>query len=64
MHEASIAMSIIETTAAHLERSGYGKVDYVSVRIGAASGVVPDCLKFAFDAAKAGTPLENAELLI
>ncbi|MDA8173991.1 MAG: hydrogenase maturation nickel metallochaperone HypA [Nitrospiraceae bacterium] len=64
MHEAGIAMSIIETAAAHLEKSGYGKVDSVSVRIGAASGVVPECLRFAFNAARAGTPLENAELLI
>lgn len=64
MHEASLIQSVIEICAAHLDKSGYSKVDCVSLRIGTATGVVPECLQFAFDAIKPGTPFEDARLLV
>lgn len=64
MHEAGLALNIMEICGEHLERSGASRVDCVRLRLGAASGVEPECLRFAFDAAKPGTPFEKAGLEI
>lgn len=64
MHEASLALNMIEICSAHLARSGCDRVDCIHLRIGAASGVEPDCLRFAFDAIKPGTPFEKAALVV
>ena len=44
--------------------SGLASVSTVRLRIGRASGVQPDSLRFAFDCSKAGTPAEGATLEI
>jgi hydrogenase nickel incorporation protein HypA/HybF len=64
MHEASIAQSVIDIALRELEKSGFKKVDSVTLRIGSASGLLIDSLEFTFHALKAGTPLEGARLLI
>ncbi|MDA8086295.1 MAG: hydrogenase maturation nickel metallochaperone HypA [Nitrospiraceae bacterium] len=64
MHEASIMQSVMEMALDRLEGSGYKKVDSLSLRIGRATGVVSDALRFAFDALKPGTPLNGAALII
>ncbi|MDA8170842.1 MAG: hydrogenase maturation nickel metallochaperone HypA [Nitrospiraceae bacterium] len=64
MHEASIMQSVFEIALGKLEGSGYERVDSISLRIGRATGVVSDALKFAFEALKPGTPFYGAALVI
>ncbi|MDA8164546.1 MAG: hydrogenase maturation nickel metallochaperone HypA [Desulfobacteraceae bacterium] len=64
MHEASIAMSILETVIDQCRREGYHAIDSVRVRIGRGANILPDALAFAFDAAKLETPAVQAALII
>jgi len=65
MHELSIAVSLIDAVCDELPRLGAGaRVRRLHVRVGPASGVAPEALTFAFDVAKAGSPIEDAELAI
>lgn len=64
MHEASIAMSILEIAFTEMESAGYVRVDSVDVRIGAAAGIMVDSLLFAFDAAKLDSPAHGAVINI
>ncbi len=64
MHEVSIATGVLDIVYAECARSGLSRVDSVNVRIGRASGIMPDALLFAFDAIKAGSIAERAVLNI
>jgi hydrogenase nickel incorporation protein HypA/HybF len=64
MHEASIAMSLIETVSELCLKEGYHSIESVRLKVGKAAGLLPDALVFAFDMAKAGTPASQAELII
>ena len=64
MHEASIALSILDIVQTKCQEEGCRSVDSVKVRIGKAAGVLPDSLIFAFDAAKDNTVAKNASLTI
>ncbi|MEP6917068.1 MAG: hydrogenase maturation nickel metallochaperone HypA [Acidobacteriota bacterium] len=64
MHELSIAMSLIETASERVLELGGVRVLAIRVRIGRLSGVVPDALRFSFELAAAGTPVEQARLEI
>lgn len=64
MHEAGIAKSVLETALAAAERDGAREILRVDVRLGVMSGVVPDALRFAFDALKRGTLASASELAI
>jgi hydrogenase nickel incorporation protein HypA/HybF len=61
MHELSIALSIIEQveeqSAAHS-----GCVRSIQVKIGALSGVDVEALRFAWEIARAGTPLAETQI--
>jgi len=59
VHELAITESIV---AAVREKLGGTPVRLVRVEVGRLSGVVPDALRFCFELATAGTPLEGAEL--
>jgi hydrogenase nickel incorporation protein HypA/HybF len=66
MHELSIALRIVETLTEELADQP-GRVESVRVKVGALSGVVPDALRFAWDAAcddsrLAGSALEIEEV--
>ncbi|MGI8433432.1 MAG: hydrogenase maturation nickel metallochaperone HypA [Nocardioidaceae bacterium] len=61
MHELSIAESVVQAVRA---RTGDEPVAVVRLRVGRLAGVVPDALRFCFDLAVAGTPLEGSELVI
>jgi hydrogenase nickel incorporation protein HypA/HybF len=61
MHELAVTESVV---AAIAERLPGVAVRRVRVRVGALSGVVPDAMRFCFDLATLGTPLEGAELVI
>ncbi len=64
MHEASIAISLIETVSGLCQEKGYNSIESVRIKVGKAAGILPDALLFAFDMAKAGTLASQAELII
>ena len=64
MHEASIALSVIEIAEKHCRDAGYSKIKNIELRIGNASGVLPDALMTAFDIVKLETLAESACLMI
>lgn len=64
MHELSIAMSILEIVQSACVEAGHDRVEKVRVRIGRASGVMPDALLFAFECARSGTAAAGASLEI
>jgi hydrogenase nickel incorporation protein HypA/HybF len=61
MHELAVMESIVATVE---ERVRPARVCRVHLRIGELSGVVPDALRFCFDACAQGTALEGAALEI
>ncbi len=64
MHEAALALSVLEIVVDKCREAGGHTVDSVRVRIGFAAGVMPEALSFAFDAAKTTTVAEHADLVI
>jgi hydrogenase nickel incorporation protein HypA/HybF len=64
MHELGIAMSILEIAENAARQDGASTIRAIGVRVGAFSGVVPDALEFAFQAARTGTLAEHARLEI
>jgi hydrogenase nickel insertion protein HypA len=64
MHEASIALSILDIVTSKCQEQGCTSVDSITVRIGKAAGVMPESLQFAFGAAKESTPARKAKLVI
>ena len=64
MHEVSIAQGLLDIAIDSCKKGGYKRIDSVRVKIGVASGVMPDSLLFAFEALKAGTIAEKAVLTI
>lgn len=64
MHEASIALSLLDIVTEKCKEEGYNRVNSIRIRIGRASGVLPEALSFAFDALKRDTVAEDAELII
>lgn len=61
MHEFGIAHQVIEICAA---ASGGARITRVVLEIGKLSAVLPDAVRFCFDAATEGTVAEGAELEI
>jgi hydrogenase nickel incorporation protein HypA/HybF len=64
MHEASIAISLLETVSNLCRQEGYSTIESVRLKVGKAAGILPDALIFAFDVAKMGTIASQAELVI
>jgi hydrogenase nickel incorporation protein HypA/HybF len=64
MHESSIAHSIIEIIDEQCAEQGCTTVEALTVRLGKATGVMPESLQFAFDALKEPTKAKNARLTI
>lgn len=64
MHEVSIALNLLDIVTAQCRKEGYSGIKEVRVRIGRASGIMPDALVFAFDAIKTGSMAEDAVLEI
>jgi hydrogenase nickel incorporation protein HypA/HybF len=61
MHEMSIVMEIVDVVSA---ASRGERVARIVLEIGKLSAVLPDAVRFCFDLAAEGTPLEGAELAI
>jgi hydrogenase nickel incorporation protein HypA/HybF len=64
MHELSIAMSILELAAEEAARHGDARVTQIHVKLGPLSGVVRAALLSAYELARLGSTLEEAELII
>ncbi|MBD3174162.1 MAG: hydrogenase maturation nickel metallochaperone HypA [Armatimonadia bacterium] len=65
MHEYSIACRLIEAVESGLDERGVAApVGRVEVLVGELSGVVPEALELAFEAAKTETRLAGAELAL
>ncbi|MCL5024645.1 MAG: hydrogenase maturation nickel metallochaperone HypA [Nitrospirae bacterium] len=64
MHEASIVLSLLDTLSDRCRQEGYRSIESVRLRIGMASGILPEAVTFAFEAAKHDTLAENAELVL
>ncbi|MBX6311303.1 MAG: hydrogenase maturation nickel metallochaperone HypA [Isosphaeraceae bacterium] len=63
MHELSVALSLLDLVAEEAERHG-GRVTAVHVKLGPLAGVVREALVTAYDLAREGTPLAQAELVV
>lgn len=64
MHELSIAHEIVETVRRYLPPGEKRPVRRVTLRVGAVNRILPDSLRFCFEAASRGTSVEGAELNI
>jgi len=64
MHEVSIILSVLDTARDYCRNHGYSRIDAIRLRIGRASGVLPDALQFAFEISRGGTMASEANLLI
>jgi hydrogenase nickel incorporation protein HypA/HybF len=63
MHELSIALSILDL-AEEEERNRGGRVAVIYLKLGRLSGVVKDALVSAYEMAREGTALSQADLVI
>ncbi|MCK4911244.1 MAG: hydrogenase maturation nickel metallochaperone HypA [Thermodesulfovibrionales bacterium] len=64
MHEASIILSVLDIAEDHCRKAGYSEIQSIQLRIGSASGILPDALQMAFEIVREGTMAEDAKLLI
>jgi hydrogenase nickel incorporation protein HypA/HybF len=63
MHELSIALSILDIAEEEARRRN-GRVAAIHVKLGPLSGVLKEALLSAYELAREGTPLAQADLVI
>ncbi|ARV59544.1 hydrogenase maturation nickel metallochaperone HypA [Nostocales cyanobacterium HT-58-2] len=65
MHEVRMMQSLLESAVKRAQKEGVQHIGLIQMRVGEASGVVPDSLEFAFDIAQRGTIIaEDAKLQV
>jgi hydrogenase nickel incorporation protein HypA/HybF len=64
MHEVSIAFSLLDIVEKKCREAGYHSIDTVRVKVGKASGILPEAFSFALDVAKRDTLARDAEFRI
>jgi hydrogenase nickel incorporation protein HypA/HybF len=64
MHELSIMEGALGLALEQARSAGASRITALRLRVGVLSGVVPEALKFAFQALAAGTPAEGGQLII
>ena len=64
MHEVSIIQNVIKIVTDKAIENKFTKVNKVSLKIGQLSGVMPECLNFAFKSCIINTLLEGSTLEI
>jgi hydrogenase nickel incorporation protein HypA/HybF len=64
VHEASIALAIVDELCERAEREHLERIASVYLRVGVLTSVVPDALQFAWDAAIDGTVATGSRLEI
>lgn len=62
MHEMSIAISLLELAEAEAAKHGCTRILRLKIEYGAMSGIMPEALKFCFDALLEGGPHQGAIL--
>jgi len=63
MHELSIALGIVDIVEEEAERQG-GRIAAIHLKLGPLSGVVREALESAYELAREGTPLAQAQLIV
>ena len=64
MHEVGMMQTVLETAVERARREGARQILLVQMRVGEASGVVPESLQLAFEVVKQKTIAENAKLQV
>jgi hydrogenase nickel incorporation protein HypA/HybF len=64
MHEIGLIQRMVEVALDRAAAASARRIERVTVRVGAESGVVPEVIVFAFDVATRGTLAEGADLQI
>jgi hydrogenase nickel incorporation protein HypA/HybF len=64
MHELSVALSILDLAAEEAARHGGARVRGIHLKLGPLSGVVKAALLSAYELAREGSGLEEAQLVI
>jgi hydrogenase nickel incorporation protein HypA/HybF len=64
MHEVGMIQNILDAAILRAKEEGAQHIRLVQMRVGEASGVVPDSLQLAFAATKKGTMAEDAKLQV
>jgi hydrogenase nickel incorporation protein HypA/HybF len=64
MHELSIALSLLDIVEKKCQEAGYHSIDSVRVKVGKASGILPEAFSFALDVAKKDTIARDAKFNI
>jgi hydrogenase nickel incorporation protein HypA/HybF len=64
MHETAIVQSLLDIAIENCKKDGFQRIESIRIRVGKASGVMPDALIFAFDAMKIDTIAEKASLIV
>jgi hydrogenase nickel incorporation protein HypA/HybF len=63
MHELSVAQNIIEIIQQSVPKTEWNQVTAVRVKIGAVAGIVPDSLKFSFQAITSESEFSDVDLI-
>jgi hydrogenase nickel incorporation protein HypA/HybF len=64
MHEAGIMQEALDLAAQEANKAGASRVHRMRLRVGVLSGVVPEALRFAFEALASGSVAEGGLLEI
>lgn len=64
MHELSIAQNLLEIASGECLKQGFKEIESINIRVGRASGIMPDALNFAFNAIKSDSIAADATLHI
>jgi hydrogenase nickel incorporation protein HypA/HybF len=62
MHELSIAQNLLEIASGQCLKQGFKEIESINIRVGRASGIMPDALSFAFNAIKSDSIAGHASL--
>lgn len=62
MHEVGLMESVLQLACDRAQQNGATKIHRIGLQVGTVSGVVPEALRFAFDACTQGTLAEGATL--
>lgn len=64
MHELALAQELINILDQNVVEHRLKEVNQITIQIGILSNVIPDALRFCFEACALGTIYENAELIL
>ena len=62
MHELAVMQGVVRVCEQEAAKEGFGRVESITLSVGAVSGVVPECLAEFFPIAAKGTVAEGARL--